>query len=340
MATARTEIVASVVIVGHNGRPYLHDCLESVLDQDLPRSQYQVLYVDNCSSDGSADYVRDAFPCVKVISHEENLGYYEAFNRASRKAMGRYLVALPQDTVAHRRWLSESVRVADAEQDVMLCLANTINPTAPDFPAQDREGWPDWVYLMATARTGQTWPQRWPFSKQIVPVLAYSGVSALIKREALSLTGYFFDSSISHFLGDVELGLRVNVLGYRAVLVPTAVVYHIEDNKQWANSRLLLRAFHGARDNFVVYYINMYTLEFALFTPLLLLGVPLKAFAQRKGLVQRMLLFAVALPLSPVALLLAVLTFPKHSTRRRAILAKRSNGRLWLLETVLHKCRR
>jgi GT2 family glycosyltransferase len=335
MTAAQPEPIISVIIVGYNGKPYLKACLESVLDQDLPQAQYQVLYVDNNSSDGSADYVREAYPGVEVIALESNLGYYEAFNRASRQAEGKYLIALPQDTIAHRKWLSELARVASAEPDVLICLVNTVNPTAPDFRVRDREGWTDWVYLMSTTRLGQTTPQRWPFSEQIVPVLAYSGVSALIKREALSLTGYFFDSSISHFLGDVELGLRVNVLGYRAVLVPTAIVYHVEDNKQWLNGRLLLRALCGARDNFVVYYINMYTLEYILFLPLLLLGVPLKAFAQRKGLALRTLLFAIALPLSPVAFLLAVLAFPRHAAKRREVLAKRRTGRFWLLGAVL-----
>jgi GT2 family glycosyltransferase len=326
-----------VIVVGFNGRWYLQDCLSSVLDQEMPQDEYEIIFVDNDSTDGSADYVKGSFPSVKVIELERNYGYYEAFNWVGTSvARGKYLIALPQDTIVHTKWLSELVRVADSESDVLVCLVNSVNPTAPDFEDKKRTGWVKWVYLMGTAKLGQTTPKRWPFCEETVPVLAYSGVSALIKRESLALTGYFFDPLISHFLGDVELGLRVSVSGYKVVLVPTAIVYHIEDNKNWSNARLLLRALEGARDNFVVYYRTMYTLEFILFLPLLLLGVPLKAYAQRAGYLQKSLLFAVALPLSPIALALAVLSFPKHAQQRRAILSKRKRDRFWLLRTILN----
>lgn len=325
----------SVIVVGYSGRRYLEDCLSSVLDQELPADAYEVLYVDNHSSDGSVAYVREAFPSVQVIAFAENVGYYEAFNRVAQEvARGQYLVPLPQDTIAHRLWLSELVRVAESESDVMLCLVNSIDPSAPDYARKEREGWPEWVYLLSTTRFGQTTPKRWPFFKETVPVLAYSGVSALIKREILAVSGDLFDSSISHWLGDVELGLRVNALGYRALLVPTAVVYHVDDNKDWRDLRLHLRALEGARDHYVVYYKNMYALEFALMIPLLLIGVPLKAFAQRKGFLEQLVLFGIALPLSPLAFVLALLSLHKHAEKRREILSKRTWDRFRLLRAV------
>lgn len=325
----------SVIVVGYNGKRYLHDCLSSVLDQELAQSEYEVLYVDNRSGDGSAQYVREAFPSVRVIANEENYGYYEAFNRVAREvARGQYLIALPQDTIAHRRWLSELVRVADRERNVLLCLVNSIDPSAPDYAAKEREGWPEWVYLLSTTRFGQTTRKRWPFFQEPVPVLAYSGASALIKREFLALSGDLFDASISHWLGDVELGLRVNALGYRALLVPTAILYHIDDNKNWRDLRLHLRALEGARDHYVVYYKNMFALEFALLVPLLLVGVPLKAFAQRTGLLEQLALFCLALPLSPLALVLALLVLHKQGPKRREILARRSSDRFRILRAV------
>ena len=205
-------MIASVIVVGFNGEPYLKNCLSSVLDQDTPREKYEVIYADNNSADGSARFVKEAYPSVTVIEFERNYGYYEAFNRIGTSvAQGKYLIALPQDTIVHKKWLSELVRVADSESEVMICLANSINPTAPDFENNERVGWVKWVYLMGTAKLGQTTPKRWPFSEEIIPVLAYSGVSALIKRETASFADYLFDPSLSHFLGDVELGIRVDM---------------------------------------------------------------------------------------------------------------------------------
>jgi GT2 family glycosyltransferase len=336
MKRTGSGVIASVIVVGFNGKRYLRDCLNSVLDQDMPAERYEVIYVDNNSKDGSPEYVEDTFPAVRVIRFNRNHGYYGAFNRASETvAQGKYLIALPQDTIVHKRWLSELVRVAEEESDTWICLVNSVNPGAPDFEEKERLGWVKWVYLMATTKLGQVAPTRWPFSEEIVPVLAYSGVSALMKREIRDLTGYFFDPSVSHFLGDVELGLRVNALGYKVVLVPTAIVYHIEDSKKWLNIRLLFRALEGARDNFVVYYRNMFGLEFILLLPLLFLGIPLKAFGLRTGWLQRCVLFLIAVPLCPVAFTLALLSFPRHAPKRREILAKRQSSRFWLLEAVL-----
>jgi hypothetical protein len=81
-------------------------------------------------------------------------------------------------------------------------------------------------------------------------------------------------------------------------------------------------------------------LEFALFLPLLMAGVALKSFALRNSFLQSALLFAMALPLSPLALLLAVISFPKHSEHRKQILSKRATPRFWLLKTILSGDRR
>ncbi len=64
---------ASVVILNWNGSPYLDDCLESVLRQE--DGSFEVLLVDNGSTDGSADHVRHRFPSVVVVEAGENLGF-------------------------------------------------------------------------------------------------------------------------------------------------------------------------------------------------------------------------------------------------------------------------
>jgi GT2 family glycosyltransferase len=330
-------MIVSVIVVSFNGRPYLHDCLNSVLDQqEMSQSSYEVILVDSHSTDGSATYVENTFPTVQVIRLDRNYGYYEAFNRvAASVALGKYLIPLPQDTILHRKCLAELVKAADKNEQALVCLVNSVDPTAPDYAKKEREGWPQYVYLLSTTRLGQTHPKRWPFSPDTVQVLTYSGVSALMKRDVLTKTGRYFDSELNHFIGDMDLGLRVNVAGYKVILVPTAVVYHIEDNKNWSDMRLLWRALLGARDRIVAYYQNMYGLEFLLFLPFLLLGLPLKAYALRSGFVQRTLLFVIALPMTPLAFLLAVPFFAKNADKKEDVLSRRRTDRFWLLRTVL-----
>ena len=331
----------SIIVIGYNGKRFLADCLGSLLDQDMPQEDYEVLYVDNNSADGSVEYVQMGFPFIKIIEFKENRGFYSAFNEvAVNVAQGKYLVALPQDTILHKKWLSELVRVADSENDVKVCLANTVQITSPDHDIKEREKEIRWQHLMRTTKLGFVVPERQPFSKEPVLMLAASGTSGLIKRDLLTVTDYFFDPLLGHFIGDVELGLRVNVLGYKVALVPTSILYHIEEGKNWLDKRLLLRSLEGARDNILAYYKNMYSLEFILFLPFLLLGTPLKAYALRTTLARRTLFFMAAFPLSPLAFLLAILSFPRFAHIRKEVLGKRNTDQFWLLRTVLTGGRR
>jgi GT2 family glycosyltransferase len=333
-------VKASIIVIGFNGKRFLADCLRSLLGQDMPPEDYEVLYVDNNSTDGSVEYVQKGFPSIKIIEFKENRGFYNAFNEvAVNIAQGKYLVALPQDTILHKKWLSELVRVAEVEDDVKVCLANTVNPNSPDHELKEKEKWIKWLHLMRTTKLGYVVPKRRPFSKEIVPMLAAVGTSGLIKRDLLTVTDYFFDPLLGHYSGDVELGLRVNVLGYKVALVPTSILYHIEEDKNWLDRRFLLRSLEGARDIIIAYYKNMYSLEFILFLPFLLLGTPLKAYALRTTLARRTLLFMTALILSPLAFLLAVLSFFRFARSRKEVLSKRKTDRFWLLRTILTSAR-
>ena len=244
-------------------------------------------------------------------------------------------MALPQDTIVHKKWLSELVRVAEIEDDVKVCITNTVNPKSPDHEKKERENWIKWLHLMRTTKLGFVTQERQPFSKEPVLMLAAVGTSGLIKRDLLTATNNFFEPLLGHYSGDVELGLRVNVLGYKVALVPTSIVYHIEESVNWLDRRLLVRAFEGARDSILAYYKNMFNLEFILFLPFLLLGTPLRAYALRTTFMRRTLLFIGAMFLTPIAFLTAIISFPKFAIIRRDVLLKRKTDQFWLLRTIL-----
>jgi N-acetylglucosaminyl-diphospho-decaprenol L-rhamnosyltransferase len=88
----------SVCIVNWNCRTHLRDCLHS-LRAAASEVSLQVLVVDNGSSDGAADMVAEAFPEVVLIRNRDNLGFSRGNNQAARRATGRYLFFLNNDTV-------------------------------------------------------------------------------------------------------------------------------------------------------------------------------------------------------------------------------------------------
>ncbi len=87
----------SILIVNWNGKKVISDCLESIR-QNVTGS-YEVIVVDNGSTDGSADEVEQRFPWVKLVRSEDNLGFAGGNNLAARHASGKYLLLLNNDTV-------------------------------------------------------------------------------------------------------------------------------------------------------------------------------------------------------------------------------------------------
>jgi len=77
--------------VAWNVRSLVHDCLKSVYDQTSGIS-FEVIYVDNGSSDGSVEMVRTEFPDAKIIENRENRGFIKANNQAIEVARGRYVL--------------------------------------------------------------------------------------------------------------------------------------------------------------------------------------------------------------------------------------------------------
>jgi len=88
----------SVVIVSYNCHDMLRNCLESIRNARLP-FQYEVIVVDNASSDGGPDAIAADFPEVALIRNTENVGFARANNQGIRQAAGEYVLLLNNDTV-------------------------------------------------------------------------------------------------------------------------------------------------------------------------------------------------------------------------------------------------
>ena len=88
----------SVVIVSWNGKHFLEACLTALAAQR--GVDFETILVDNGSGDGTAAFVRERFPSVRVVALERNLGFAGGNNAGARQARGRYVAFLNNDTVA------------------------------------------------------------------------------------------------------------------------------------------------------------------------------------------------------------------------------------------------
>lgn len=89
----------SVIILNWNGKDLLKCCLDSVLLANYPKESFEVLVVDNGSSDGSVSFVNDMYQSIKTIKNDLNLGFCEGNNAGLRIASGDILILLNNDTM-------------------------------------------------------------------------------------------------------------------------------------------------------------------------------------------------------------------------------------------------
>src|SRR5437016_5815206 len=95
----------SVIVVNHNGMPFLPRCLEAVLSQDV-QGGFEVVVVDNASSDGSLELVRSRYPAVNVLSLPANTGFAGGNNLGIQAARGRFYVLVNTDAFLRRGCLA------------------------------------------------------------------------------------------------------------------------------------------------------------------------------------------------------------------------------------------
>lgn len=108
----------SVIIVNYNGKYFLRECLNSVLDVDFPKSQYEVILVDNDSRDGSIEYVTENFPDVKIVHSKTNLGFADGCNLGVKNSSAEFVVFLNTDTRVDKLWLKSLVRRIQSDKNI------------------------------------------------------------------------------------------------------------------------------------------------------------------------------------------------------------------------------
>lgn len=328
-------LVASVIILGHNGRDYIDGCLRSVLDQSFPAENYEVIWADNCSTDGSAELVSRQFGAVRVVRFDQNYGFAEGNNRATEHAQGRYIVFLNQDTIVDRNWLSSLILAVESDPTIKACHSNMVMPWHSDRMAETEEEASQRVHIADLTRFGYVGYTRVPFSDEYIQTLFVSGASVLIDRDMLEELEYVFDPDLFAYCEDVDLCLRINSLGYKTVLVPTSILYHDQQAQDSSIGGNLRKASLITKNRFLVFFKNMYLPEYLLFLPLLMVGAPFKVTELGwKGPKQFVHVLG-SMPMTLWCFFRAVLDFPKYLDRRRKILATRKEGKFWLLRRLM-----
>jgi GT2 family glycosyltransferase len=208
----------SVIIVNWNQKLLLMSCLRSIGKQSY--GDHEVLVVDNGSTDGSPNMVRREFPQVRLIALGDNLGFCAANNLALKHARGSYVALLNNDAEVSSDWLRELVGAIDRHPEVGFCASKILLWEHPELA--DACG--DYYTVEGIAdKIGHERPAD-PFDEEC-EVFGASAAAAIYRRSMLEEVG-FFDEDFFMTHEDSDISFRAQLMGYRCLFVPTAIVHH------------------------------------------------------------------------------------------------------------------
>lgn len=127
------KMKVSIIIVNWNTRELLRDCLASLYEkvQGLP---FEVLVVDNASTDGSVEVIRNGFPSVSLIVNSKNVGFAKANNQALEKSRAEYVLLLNSDTIVPEGVIGKMVEFMDDHPQAGAATGKLVFPDGSTQP--------------------------------------------------------------------------------------------------------------------------------------------------------------------------------------------------------------
>lgn len=258
--------LVSVVILNYNGRDCLENCVNSVLKSQY--DNFEVILVDNASTDGSIERARDIFgnnERLTILRSNLNLGFSGGNNLGFARSKGTYIVFLNNDTLVEPTWLRALVDAMENDPSIGIAQSLIFNI---DGKTIQNGGWLFSNYLIRKCPLCAHQPSTLRF-EPIFEISFACGASMMIKREVLETMGGF-DPKAPFFYDDTLLTLKTRLMGKRAVTVSDSRISHISGaTNVWkirfttyhlfkANMLLLLDIYYGKMDLAKALLINLF----------------------------------------------------------------------------------
>lgn len=225
----------SIVVVNYNGLNFVDSCLSSVFAADYPN--FEVIFVDNASTDGSLKLVKEKFfsyAMLKIIENKKSLGPVKGRNIGIANSNGKYVVFLDNDTEVDKSWLNHPILVLEKDDSVGACQSKLL---LSDKKTIDTCG----HYLSIIGfpyEVGSGEIDNGQYEK-IRDIFGARSAAMFIRKEVLEKTGYFDEDYFMHG-EETDLSWRIWIAGFRVVFVPDSVVYHKRGGSFNSESRYMI----------------------------------------------------------------------------------------------------
>lgn len=216
----------SVVITSWNTKELLRACLRSVFTFP-PKEPYEIIVVDNASTDGSVEMVETYFPMVTLIRNAVNYGYARGNNQGAERATGKYLLLLGSDTEVSDSAIEEMIHFMNEHRDAGAAGCRLVTPDGKLQRSCKR--FPTLWNAMAMYSSLHCLNNRYlmkEFSHDVVRTVDQPDATCLIIRKEVVDSLGLFDERFTILYNDVELCRRIWRGGWKIYFIPSAVVMH------------------------------------------------------------------------------------------------------------------
>ena len=209
----------TVIIPNYNGIGFLRDCIDSLKGSE--DKDFKIIVVDDGSTDGSKELIKNEFPDVRLLEHETNRGFASAVNTGIRAADTEFVLLLNNDTVVRKHFVRNMERAIMSDGRVFSASARMLRFDDPDIMdgAGDYYCALGWAFAYGKGKKASKYDN----SREIFSSCAGA---AIYRREKLLELG-LFDERHFAYLEDVDIGYRARLSGLKNVYAPDAEVLHV-----------------------------------------------------------------------------------------------------------------
>lgn len=210
----------SIIIISFNTKKYILDCLESI-SKFLPKAKasFEVIVIDNGSSDGSPAAIKKQFPQVKLIESKDNLGFGKANNIAAKLASGKYLLFLNSDALIIDDSFKKVIDYLEKNKKIGIVGPKILLPDGSCQPASYGDEPSLFSLLWSKFKRKNEEPK-----KQGVGWV--TGACLFIRRNLFKKL-HGFDDQFFMYFEDIDLCMSAKKAGYKVVVYPDAKVMHL-----------------------------------------------------------------------------------------------------------------
>lgn len=266
----------TIIIPNYNGIEYLEACLTSL--QKCEPYNFHIIVVDNGSTDGSVQLLKEKFPRVDSIFLSENTGFAPAVNRGLERTSTQYALLLNNDILVEPDFVKQMEQAIERYENCFSVSAKMLQMHNRELldGAGDLYCALGWAFALGKGKNAAD-----HYTKP-AQIFSSCGGAVIYRMDILNKIG-FFDENHFAYLEDVDLGYRAKIHGYDNFYEPSAVVYHAGS----ASSGSRYNEFKtrlASRNSIYIILKNMPLLQIIINLPFLLLGFLTKiAFFTKKG---------------------------------------------------------